>query len=324
MTLSIHIKSSHLAEQSALLKPLLSPEIKVTIGDLNKSAGDFDTLVSGVPTREDILASPNLKALIIPWAGLPVSTRTLMQDFPNITVHNLHHNAEVVVEMAFSMMLTSLKKIGFYDRRLRAHDWRPRYEDDGPQLFSGRQALVLGFGQIGQRLTKLCSAIGLKTTALNRSGNQLDGSNIPIYPIEKLDTLLPQTDILFVALPLTEATDNLLDQQRLALLPDNATLINIGRGNTVNESALYNELKSRRISAALDVWYNYPKEKTERSNCPPGNFPFHELDNLIMTPHLAGHSDNIEQMRAEALALMLNTAAAGKPMQNLIDLSLGY
>ena len=104
----------------------------------------------------------------------------------------------------------------------------------------------------------------------------------------------------------------------------NCTLVNIARGKVVDESALYNELKSGRLRAGIDVWYKYPMTEEKRTDTPVSDFPFHELDNVVMTPHLAGHSDKIEDLRIDALAKLINQAVNGEDIDNRVDLELGY
>ncbi len=84
-------------------------------------------------------------------------------------------------------------------------------------------------------------------------------------------------------------------------------------------------MAARRIRAAgIDVWYQYPKDDEERSHTYPAHFPFHELDNIVMTPHRAGWLQSFETLRVAALAELLNAANAGQPIPNLVDKELGY
>jgi phosphoglycerate dehydrogenase-like enzyme len=136
---------------------------------------------------------------------------------------------------------------------------------------------------------------------------------------------LPQANILVVALPLTPETRGLIGAAELALLRSPALLVNVGRGPIVDEAALYEALRSGRLHAAgLDVWYNYPTDTASRARTPPSQFPFHELKNVVMTPHyIANNSENDQRFVAE-LATMLNTAARGEPLPNRVDVWAGY
>ena len=86
---------------------------------------------------------------------------------------------------------------------------------------------------------------------------------------------------------------------------------------------LYNILKTGRIRAGLDVWYNYPANEYSRTATQPSSYPFSELDNVVMTPHLAGNNEN-ESRRLKDLADLLNKIAAGKKIPNKVDIKAGY
>ena len=93
----------------------------------------------------------------------------------------------------------------------------------------------------------------------------------------------------------------------------------------MDEGALYRALKDGIICAAgLDVWYNYPAEEDARTKTPPSSYPFQELDNVVMSPHRAGHSRETDRLRMEHLAELLNTAARGEDIPNKVDLDAGY
>ena len=132
-------------------------------------------------------------------------------------------------------------------------------------------------------------------------------------------------DVLLCVLPETPETTGLIGARELGLLPRHAILVNVGRGRTIDEEALYMALRDRRIRAAgIDVWYQYPKGDAERASTLPSRFPFHELDNVVMTPHRGGWLADFEHLRVQALAEMLAAAAAGRPMPDLVDKALGY
>jgi len=304
------------------LQNLLDPRILMTAGKTD-SPSDFEILIDGVPDRELIESSPQLKALVIPWAGLPVKTRELMREFPQIGVHNIHHNAAPTAEMAIALMLAAAKKIVPIDRELRHGNWQPRYQTADMVLLAGKTALVLGWGEIGRRVGKSCLALGMKVAGVHRRCYSAEG-DVHVYSEDSLKDLLDQSHVLFVCVPLTDQTRGLIDKSSLSLLPDGAIVVNIARGSIVDEAALYNELKSGRLRAAFDVWYNYPKERVDRDETYPSNFALHELDNVVMTPHLAGHTTDTELLRAQALAELLSQAADGSPLPNRVDLDLGY
>ncbi|MGD9028594.1 MAG: 2-hydroxyacid dehydrogenase [Anaerolineae bacterium] len=325
MPLTVHVLREITPAPLAHLRGKLRQNIALTIGgEVSQSAG-YEILVAGRPERQHITASPNLRALIIPYAGLPQETRALMLGFPQIAVHNLHHNAAAGAEMAITLMLAAARFVVPADRALRRHDWMPRYRPDRAVLLAGKTALILGYGAIGQRVARACRGLGMEVIAIRRrrSNNHSPGVHAP----EALPSLLPQADALIIALPLTPETEGLIGKEELALLPPYSVLVNVGRGSIVDEEALYRALRDGRLYAAgLDVWYNYPSDKPSRPNTPPSTYPFHELDNVVMSPHRGGmgSSQDIELQRMAHLARLLNAAARGDEMPNHVDLDAGY
>ncbi len=324
MPLNVHI---HMEKDVKFLKHLyknLLPQISISYIKEIPAIPRYDILVCGVPDKKIIEASPNLKHLIIPWAGLPIKTKELMLNYPEISVHNIHHNAVPTAEMAFSLMMTVIKNIIPIDKSFRKNDWNLRYDPPSMDILSGKKVLILGYGTIGKTVSGYCQAFGMKVTCVNSSGENKSEGKIQIYAISKLNELLQNADIIFLTLPLTSKTKGLIKKKQLTLLPDGATIINISRGMIIDERTLFDELKSGRINAGLDVWYNYPQSEDEYTNTPPSDFPFHELPNVVMTPHLAGHSDKTEKFRAIEVARLLNHKINGEPIPNRVDLDRGY
>jgi phosphoglycerate dehydrogenase-like enzyme len=251
-----------------------------------------------------------------------------MLEFPGITVHNLHHNAQPVAELVMALLLAAAKGIVPLDRSLRADDWTPRYQPSRTLLLSGKTALVLGYGAIGRIVARLCRGLGLEVIATRRQAAvppQRDAEGTLVAPAAMLHDLLPRTDALLVCVPHTPDTTGLIGAEELALLPAHAVLVNIARGPVVDEAALYHALRERTIHAAgLDVWYHYPDSEEARAHTPPSAYPFHELDNVVMSPHRGGASTETERLRLEHLAVLLNAAAQGEPLPNRVDLGAGY
>ncbi len=324
MRLSVHLLTKFDAEFVEKLKEKLNPGIKLTCGEDIPEPADFHILVAGVAEKGDITASPNLHTFVIPWSGLPARTRELMLEFPHIAVHNIHHNAAPTSEVAIMLMLAASKKVIPIDRALRKFDWKPRYEMKDLILMEGKTALIIGYGAIGKRIARICHALGMKVLTVKNKVDSDHDEYAKIHPISSLKSLLPETNVLLISVPMTPETQGLIGERELALLPDNAIIVNISRGLVIDEKAFYEELKSGRLYAGIDVWYNYPYKEEERDNTPPSEFPFHELDNVVMTPHLGGHSDETMTLRINALAELLNLAADGKPLPGKIDIERGY
>lgn len=291
-------------------------------------------LVDGRPKPEDLMG-PDLRSVVVPFAGVPAATLDALRAVPGVTLHNLHHNAPETAETAMALLMAVARDVVPMDRALRKHDWSPRYAPSRTLRLEGRTALVLGFGAIGQRVARACAALGMRVIAVRR-GSADPEADVEQHAVEHLDRLLPHADVLVVALPQTSETEGLIDARRLTLLPKCAVIVNVARAGIIDEEALFEALSSRAIhGAGLDVWYRYPHSDPTAvptnshipasATCtPPSRFPFHTLDNVVMSPHRGGTSRDTERFRVEALAQLLAPAASGHALGNRVDLNRGY
>jgi phosphoglycerate dehydrogenase-like enzyme len=324
MNISVHLLQSFDSEWVENLRSHLADNISLTAGPDLPSPAEYHILVAGRPEKEHLTASDNLHSVIIPWAGLPESTRDLLLNFPNLSVYNLHYNAVPTAELAVTLMMAAVKEVLPQDSALRAGDWRPRYEEDRLPTLYGKTALIIGYGAIGRKVATICRGLGMKLVATRRSIKRPKKHVATVYPSTALHELLPKADVLFITVPLTAETTGMIGAAELALLQDGCTVVNVARGKIIDEDAFYEELKSGRIKAGLDVWYNYPDSEEARQNTHPANRPFHQLDNVVMTPHIGGNSSDSESLRVQKLAEMLNAAASGRELPNRVDPYRGY
>jgi phosphoglycerate dehydrogenase-like enzyme len=329
MTLLVHLHRPPAEEYLAQLKDYLDPAIELTLGPTLPDPACYRILVAGRPERAHLTASPELAAVIVPWAGIPEETRALArEEFPDLPVHNLHHNAVPVAEGTVALLLAAAKGMLPADRALREHDWRPRYQREQSLLLNGRTVLILGYGAIGRRVAQACHALGMRVLATRRHPDRpVPEAFVEMHASQALQELLPRADALIICLPLTPETEGLIGAEELALLPTSAVLVNIARGSIVDQAALYQALNQGTLQAAgLDVWYHYPSRKDERTRADtaPADYPFHELENVVMSPHRAGGTDGTEGLRMQHLATLLNAAARGEEVPNRVDLEAGY
>lgn len=322
MTLNVHFLHSPDDLHLTYLGDKLNDSIRVTTGS-DDIPNDVHILIAGRPKREQISDKPNLHTILIPFAGLPKETGELLRDFPHIAVHNLHHNAPMTAEMALALLLATAKHILPIDRTFRTHDWRPRYQSIPSVILDGKTLLVIGYGSIGQYVGRVCEAMGMKIIGIRRTANPAENVYLP----SALPELLPQAQVVLIATPATPETESMIGERELALLPQGAILVNVGRGTVVDQKALYDALKSGHLfGAGIDVWYNYPQSVDARENTQPAEYPFHELDNVVMSPHRAGGGgvDEVEYRRMDALAESLNALTQGELMPHRINLEAGY
>lgn len=339
--LHIHLLKAFDPEPMAELRRRLDARIVLTAGDDERpSPPTYRMLIGGRPEESDLDDCAALDTFIVPFAGIPAKTRDRLLARPHIAVHNLHHNAPPTAEMAVALMLAAAKAVVPHDRNFREHNWTRLDPPGSPVLLDGATVLILGLGAIGDRVGRACKAMGMRVIATRRrleevvyadpadQSPQAAGAPLAfdeLHPGSALRELLPRANVVMVCLPLTDDTKGLLGESELALLPPRAVLVNVGRGPIVDEGALYGALKSRRLyGAGIDVWYQYPENRIENGVGEPSAHPFHELDNVVMSPHRGGWSDDSEMLRAVALADALNEVAQGRPLPHKVDLHAGY
>ena len=129
--------------------------------------------------------------------------------------------------------------------------------------------------------------------------------------------MLPQCDVVVIAAGLGPETRCLINAARLGLMKPTALLVNIGRAGIVDEGALYAALKASKIGgAAIDVWWRYPT--AAEPNARPANFPFHDLPNVLMTPHCSSATVGARDRRLGSIAANINRLVRGEPLANIV------
>jgi phosphoglycerate dehydrogenase-like enzyme len=327
MSLQVQILYQPSDEIQESLEAQLEKEISIGWGALESGDNAFEVLVAGRPTIHDLQASPRLHTLVIPFAGVPPETRDLiLEHMPELQVFNLHHNAQATAEMALALLFAVAKQLIPADRSLRRNDWRIRYQPSKNIILSDRRVLILGYGAVGREIARLSIGLGMSVQAVRRRvgpEQQVDGVNL--NSLDALDRLLPEAQVLFLSLPLTEQSMGLIDARRISLLPRDCILINVARGAIVDQEALYNALSDEKIAGAgIDVWYTYPPNEASRQDTPPSNFPFSELHNVVMSPHRGGGSLENENIRMTHLARVLNDLVNGREPPGRVDMVKGY
>lgn len=326
---NLHVWLPHAPPDTALqeLRDRLAPGVDLAVGE-ERPNSDVHVLIQGRPPAELLSDLPALRALVIPYAGVPAETRRLVLDLrPGLAVYNLHHNAAAAAELAIALFLTAAKSLLPVDRAFRAHDWRSRYDGSHMLLLEGRRAVVLGYGAIGRRIARACAALGMSVSAVRRRPGRSDIANVTLHGVDELRGLLSTAAALFIALPLTPETEGLIGWDELRGLSQDCVLVNIARGPIVDEDALFAALKDHRIGAAgLDVWYAYPDSPESRAHTPPSRLPFHRLDNVVMSPHRGGafRVAGLERKRMIELSKTINALVHGASPPHRVDIRAGY
>lgn len=197
------------------------------------------------------------------------------------------------------------------DAHLHGQDgtWRK----GAPPLAQDRRVGILGLGVLGAACAQALSRLGFDMAGWSRSPRELEGI-VTFHGEEGLSALLKRTDILVLLLPLTDATRDLIDARRLALLPAGAVLINPGRGGLVDDAALLAALDDGALShATLDVFRIEP--------LPPAD-PYWSHPKVTVTPHIA--SETRPSSAARVIAKNIRRDRDGLPLMHLVDRSAGY
>ncbi len=223
---------------------------------------------------------------------------------------------EVISEYIIGGVLALNRNLLRYHEQQRQHIWR-----DIPQgiLLCGKNALILGCGDIGTSTAEKLRAFGMNVTGIRRSPVPTHGFD-RVFGMNMLDELLPQTDLLICCLPHTSETVGLLSEKRITLMKCGSILVNVGRGSLIDEASLINSLKSGKLAGAvLDVFGQEPL---------PESSPLWDMENVLITPHISGpsfgHFPEVERRIAEICAENISKFLAGKPLVNVIDRSKGY
>ncbi len=188
-------------------------------------------------------------------------------------------NSVTVAEHSLFFMMALAKRALLYDRELRKGNWDIRFQVPALDL-AGRTVLILGFGRIGRRLVPLCTAMGMTVLVHDPYVIQDAIATAGAIPVQDWRAALPEVDFLSVNCPKNEETEGMVGVAELAAMKPTAFVVNTARGNIVEEKALYDALKSRTIAGAgIDPFVVEPA---------PADEPLFELENIIVSPHSAG------------------------------------
>lgn len=281
-----------------------------------------EVLVAGRPDQNLLDGLKGLHSVIVPFAGPPKNTIALLGERPHLKLYNIHHNAVPVAELTLGLLLSAARHIPLRDRLLRTGDWTGSYHLPS-MILRNKRVLILGRGAISGELEAALRALGMDLRFIR--SNPRKGVEDE-FPRERLHELLEESDVLISTLPLSDESRGMIAEKELELLGPRGIVINVGRGRVIDENALYTALAERSIQAAgVDVWYRYPRGEGGGANTLPAGHPFWELENLVMSPHIAGEWPNpeVQRMRLQALARRICDIYLQKPVP-VVDTRRGY
>lgn len=283
-----------------------------------------DAIVFGGDLDENILEkSKNLKIIFVPYAGVNQLPLEILKE-KGISVANSHGNARIVAERAFALALALLGKVVPYHNDLKEGIWHGfsagESVKDSWVSIQNKSCAILGLGNIGKNLAQMLKTFDCKIVGYKRNAN-IDIENVDEISSD-LDYVIEESEIVFVTLPLTKYTKGLIDEKVFNKMTGEY-IINVGRGDVIDQRALYEALKSKKLAgAAIDVWYNYPSK--EKPSILPANYPIHTFDNVVLSPHVGGYNTEATRYSIDETIENIIGFLKGGTAKDLIDLEYGY
>jgi phosphoglycerate dehydrogenase-like enzyme len=292
---------------------LRHPGWRFTDGDAPEDA-EYEVLVAGRPSRELLTASKRLHTLVIPFAGVPAQTSALLQELPGIAVRTVHHTAGPTAELALGLVLAAARALLPADRAMRTGDWTPRYVPPLPtMILAGHPALVVGYGEVGRRVARSLAALEMEVHAIRGSiTSPYSDGEVHVHPADQLPGLASRARVVVLAAPATPETAGLLSADLIARLPEPSVVVNVARATLVDERALYERLLTGEIAAGIDVWTTEASSADATTDITASELPFHELPNVVLSPHRGGAFSlpEVRHLRLTHLESVLTTLAS--------------
>jgi phosphoglycerate dehydrogenase-like enzyme len=224
--------------------------------------------------------------------------------------------AEQVIAMIFAMAKRIPQAMRFQQQRIWGQEniWEL---DGGPREIAGATLGLVGLGSIGRNVARHAAGLGMRVIAVRQ---HVDGPNPEsvheVLPTSRINELLSAADYIVLAAPVTPATQHMIGREQLAKMKSDAFLINVSRGSLIDEPALIEMLRKRKIGgAALDVFDQEPL---------PAESPFWDLDNLLIMPHTAGMTAKLWERHYTLFSENLRRYLSGQPLLGLVDKKAGY
>lgn len=286
-------------------------------GEPEAPIADADVLLRWFFTAEQLARlvrqMPALHWLHIPRAGVDGSLIPEIVERDIIVTNSAGVHAIPISEFVMLFALSHVKQAARLHQLQAAHQWRE--QDMQLRELAGTTMLIIGLGQIGQAIAERARAFGMRVWGSRRNPRPMPGVERVVGEGE-WRSLLPQADFVVIAAPLTPLTRGMFGRAELALMKPDAYLINIARGEIVDEAALIAALRDRRIAGAgLDVFAQEPL---------PPDSPFWELPNVFVTPHISWSSPHIRARTLDIFARNLRAFVHNEPMINVVDKQAGY
>jgi phosphoglycerate dehydrogenase-like enzyme len=310
------------ASQAMPIIEFITADIRTEVLDSNEPAqadaalADADVLLTGA-WRSGFPAVPKLRLLQVPLAGTDgIDVSSLPR---GVTLCNAYGHEPALGEFAIMMMLAWRHRLFEIATSFRegSWSWSPIVGGAVRGEIGGQTVGIVGLGHIGREVAWRSAALGCRVLAVNRTMREKPAPVEHVFSWTELDRMLGECDIVVLSCALTPETTGLIDARRLAAMKPGAFLINLARGPIAGEQALYRALRDGVIGgAALDTWWRYPSADDPAPR--PSSYPFHELPNVIMTPHCSPRTDGTIERRSRNVARNIDRFVRGEPLENVV------
>jgi phosphoglycerate dehydrogenase-like enzyme len=272
------------------------------------------TITYGLPPVSLLSNAPALRWIQLSSAGVPWELcDTLINR--NVQVTNLAGlYGPSIAEHALALMLMLARNLHQAHRQQHDKLWQ---RDLAKQLtdLHGKTAGIIGLGNIGQNIARLCRSFGMRVVGCRRTVQPTPHVD-QLYPRQELHALLGEADFVVVAAPFTRETDGLLGRAEFAAMKRGAFYVNVSRGGVAQEPALLDALRSGQLAGAgLDVFAAEPLA---------ADHPFWSMPQVIVSPHYSGETVNTSSRPGELFLRNLRAYLGGQPIGHRVDLRLGY
>ncbi len=300
--------------------------------DYIEYAPDVDIIVGWRPSENLLEHAQKLRLYINPGAGvqhLLVKFRSL-DPSRDVTLVNAHGNSYFTAQHAVALLLALTNKVIPHHNWMAQGKWRMGDEQAQSTPLRERHVGLLGYGAVNSKVHRFLSGFKLSFSVLKTSWADEDNLPTPAtrYTPLNLQDFLKATDTLIIAVPLTDKTEGLIGDDELALLGNRGFLVNMSRGNVVDEGALYRALDNGTVrGAAIDVWYDYNPDSDEEGHKFPYDeelHPFHNLENVVLSPHRGASPMNDLKRWNEVIENIRRFANGRDDFLNVVNIQRGY
>ncbi len=292
-------------------------------------AESANIIIGWQPTDALLEKATNLNLFINPGAGVHhlISSFHEINKRRKVVLVNGHGNSYFTAQHAIALLLAITNKIIPHHNWMVEGKWRRGDEHAKSTPLRWRKIGLLGYGAVNKKVHKFLSGFDNDFHVLKREWKEEISTPTEVirYTPDKLDKFLAQVDTLIIALPHTQDTEGLIGTEELELLGEEGLLVNMARGSVIDEDALYDALRDKKIAgAAIDVWYNYQPEPDVITRRFPFNRPFYELDNIVLSPHRgASPMDDLHRWD-EVIENIARYATGRDDFLNQVNLERGY